>query len=262
VFKKNLYKIAVIIIALLLNACSRMIVVPDDDNRNNDYNGGYNQDRNIVENIENVEIVDAIISPNTPTYIPKPSVIRKNTYHTVKSSETLYSIAQKYNVNYRELAAWNNIAAPTYNINSGQRLTLIANANSPISIPNFYTPGTRFQHIVRVAETLYSIAQLYGFSVSDLMNWNNFWTPDKLQVGQKLLMKVTPRTKKVMRMMRLMSTQKTRVYTRNSHYLVRRGDTLYSIARRYGCTVKQISNWNNIRRPYRLKIGQSLTIRK
>ena len=43
-------------------------------------------------------------------------------------------------------------------------------------------------------------------------------------------------------------------------YIVQRGDTLYSIARRYGTTVEAIAAANGITNPNLIRVGQQLTI--
>ncbi len=52
--------------------------------------------------------------------------------YRVGSGETLYAIAWRYNLDYRELARWNNISAP-YTIHPGQELTLMDPALLPAS---------------------------------------------------------------------------------------------------------------------------------
>lgn len=44
-------------------------------------------------------------------------------------------------------------------------------------------------------------------------------------------------------------------------YIVRPGDTMEEIAKKFHCTVEQICRWNNIRNPLDLKAGQKLVIR-
>lgn len=51
-------------------------------------------------------------------------------YHVVRKGETLYAIAWRYGLNYRQLAAWNGIRAP-YTIYPGQRLRLFARPRQP-----------------------------------------------------------------------------------------------------------------------------------
>ncbi|MBN1581742.1 MAG: LysM peptidoglycan-binding domain-containing protein [Anaerolineae bacterium] len=44
------------------------------------------------------------------------------------------------------------------------------------------------------------------------------------------------------------------------YYTVQPGDTLYSIAQRYGVSAKDLQDWNNIADPKKLKVGQNLQI--
>ncbi len=48
--------------------------------------------------------------------------------------------------------------------------------------------------------------------------------------------------------------------TKPGYYRIRRGDTIYSIAWRYGFDYREFAQWNNIRYPYRIHPGQSLRI--
>lgn len=47
-----------------------------------------------------------------------------HTYHIVQPGDTLYSIGWAYGYDYKELAQWNNLAAP-YALNAGQRIRLV-----------------------------------------------------------------------------------------------------------------------------------------
>ncbi len=44
------------------------------------------------------------------------------------------------------------------------------------------------------------------------------------------------------------------------YYTLKRGDTLYSISKRYGKTVKEIAKWNDLEAPYDLSVGQRLRV--
>jgi lipoprotein NlpD len=50
--------------------------------------------------------------------------------------------------------------------------------------------------------------------------------------------------------------------TRPGHYRIKRGDTIYSIAWRYGFDYREFASWNNIRYPYRIHAGQYLSIQR
>jgi len=94
--------------------------------------------------------------------------LSSNTY-IVKSGDTLYSIARKYNVSVDNLKDINNLTTNFLSI--GQ--TLIIPSNNDV-----YT--------VKSGDTLYSIASKYNTSVNELKALNNLVT-NNLSLGQKLL---------------------------------------------------------------------------
>ncbi len=48
----------------------------------------------------------------------------------------------------------------------------------------------------------------------------------------------------------------------NKYYAIKKGDTLYAIGFRSGLGYKRLSLWNNIKKPYRLRIGQKIKLFK
>lgn len=152
-----------------------------------------------------------------------------NTY-TVKSGDTLYSIARKYNITVNELKTLNNLTSNTLSI--GQILTIPTDDQdqTPPVIGNTYT--------VKSGDTLYSIARKYNVSVNDLKNANNL-TSNTLSINQEL---VIPGNS-----------------TNNETYIVKSGDTLYSIARKFNVSVNDIKSLNNLSTTL-LSIGQTLLI--
>ncbi len=116
--------------------------------------------------------------------------------------------------------------------------------------------GQTVIHVVKMGETLYSIARQYGVSVETLAHLNKITNPSRIYVGQQLII---PRD----------SGQPTPVPGATATpvpsgttvvHVVQRGDTLYSIARRYGTTVQAIATLNNIVNPSRIYAGQRLVI--
>ncbi len=101
-------------------------------------------------------------------------------------------------------------------------------------------------HRVRRGETLSVIARRYGTSIGTLMRLNRLSNPHRIWPGQRL--RVTGRT------LRTSVRPGGRVT-----YSVRRGDSLWRIARRFGTTVDRIKRDNNLRRNT-LQPGQQLVI--
>jgi len=83
-------------------------------------------------------------------------------------------------------------------------------------------------HIVKPGETLSSIARLYGVDVSALARANNILNPNHIYIGQRLIIPAKPTTPPA------------------GVYVVKAGDTLYSIARYYGMMAWAIVQANGI----------------
>jgi len=113
-------------------------------------------------------------------------------------------------------------------------------------------PETKIRLVV-AGDTLYSIAWESGLDYRELANWNRIPAPYTIRPGQRIRLNPPETTT---RAGRTDSLPETAV----SIYVVRRGDTLYSIARKHRVRVPQIAGWNRIRRPYRIYPGQKLHV--
>ena len=144
--------------------------------------------------------------------------------YQVKSGDTLYSIANKYNISVNELKTLNNLT--NNNLSIGQLL----NVPSGLSLVNSY--------IVEKGDTLYSIAKKFDISVNKLKEYNNL-TNNLLSVGQKILIPIED----------------------DMTYVVKSGDTLYKIAREYNISVDKLKELNNLTSNI-LSVGQILIVKE
>ncbi len=112
-------------------------------------------------------------------------------------------------------------------------------------------PAETQSHTVQRGETLYSIARKYRQSTRDIASWNNFKYPYRLEVGKRLVVS-PPNTSKVP------ASEKAKAVKRDFH-LVRQGETLYRISRRYGVSMSEITAWNNLQ-DNSLSVGQKLWV--
>lgn len=87
-------------------------------------------------------------------------------------------------------------------------------------------------HVLQKGETLFGISKKYQVTSSAIMKLNNIADPDKLQVGQKLLI--------------------PNVYT------VQKGDTLYGISRKFKIEIDELLGENNLTKNSGIKVGQVL----
>lgn len=97
----------------------------------------------------------------------------KKTYHTVQAGETLYSIAQQYDITIPQLTSYNNIEWEVP-LAIGQRLRLTPTEElSSRTETSASSTGSFFVHKVAPGETLYGIARQYEVTIKDLTEWND-----------------------------------------------------------------------------------------
>ena len=123
-----------------------------------------------------------------------PRAGRERTNHVVQAGDSFWSIAQRYGVNVRQLARWNNMA-PRDVLSIGEQLAVWTDQPNPGSTAAAIqrTPAERLQAVtytVRKGDSLYLIAQRFGVGVADLRQWNNLREEGYLQPGQRLEMQV------------------------------------------------------------------------
>ena len=187
-----------------------------------------NRIQNNYKNYVNA-VVDAVVATKRGETIPKNQL--EGTY-TVKSGDSLWSIANKYATTVNELKALNNLTSN--NLQIGQVLKVPTETTNIES--NTYT--------VKAGDSLWNIAGRYGTTVNELKVLNNLAT-NNLQIGQVL---------------RVPSSESGDTGTQTgTTYTVKSGDSLWKIANNYGTTVNQIKTLNGLTSD-NLSIGQTLLI--
>ena len=171
-----------------------------------------------------IKFADAVVTA-VSNYIDLPYEL--GNVYIVKKGDSLYSIAQKYNTTVDELKKLNGLTSNIINV--GQILKLPEKEN--IVDYDLY--------IVKKGDTLYKIANNYNISVNELKKINNL-TSDTLSIGDQLLVPIIDESD----------------YT---IYIVKKGDSLYSIAQKYNTTVDSIKKLNNLASNL-LSINQQLKI--
>lgn len=191
---------------------------------------GYVDNKDDVDNFKDYQKYgDAIVS-GILTYVKNIPVTSNGETYIVKSGDSLWSIAKRYGVSIDDIKKANNLSSNLLNI--GQVL-IIPSEEEPPEIEDFIV------YTVSSGDNLYKIATKYNLTVDDLVNYNDLATTN-LSIGQQLLIPV----------------QKT---NETQTYIVKSGDTLYSIASKYGISVNTLKNYNNLTTNV-LSIGQKLNI--
>ena len=170
--------------------------------------------------------------------------------HYVRSGENLGWIAKKYHVYVSQLKAWNNLRSNT--IYPGQKLVVygVGSANySATSSSPVVRSSEQSKHVVKNGENLALIAKKYKCTITDLKEWNNL--KSSVIYPKQVLVVYAP------------STSSSNTVTEGKYvvHIVRKGDTLWDIARMYdGVTVDQIKKLNKLGNSSKLQVGQKLKI--
>lgn len=156
----------------------------------------------------------------------------ENTY-IVKKNDNLYDIAKEYNTTVGILKALNNLNSNILQV--GQILKL------PTSLVEETIPGDYLIYTIKKGDNLYSIAKNYNITLDELINFNQQGST-LLHIGEQLLIPINNQTN-----------------NNNIQYVIKPGDTLYNIAKRYNTNVDEIKRINNLNTNM-LKIGETILI--
>ncbi|MBC7439286.1 MAG: LysM peptidoglycan-binding domain-containing protein [Flavobacterium sp.] len=168
-------------------------------------------------------------------------VISSNSEYTVQKGDNLSSIAKKYNVSVSDLKTWNNIQ--DNNVKLDSKLIINNSNNGVASLKENTDLKNKSYYTVQKGDNLSKIAKKQGVTVAEIQEWNKL--EDKnVFLGMKLLIlnaeNMPTKNDIVVR-------DKNDKSSKNSHYLVRKGDSLFKIAQKYpGITVSDIKKWNGI----------------
>ena len=149
---------------------------------------------------------------------------------TIQRGDTLSQIARRYHTTVAELVRLNGIANPNL-IYAGEKLVVPQNTGEEV-------------YIVKKGDTLSKIAIQYHTTVSALVNYNGIPNKNLIYIGQKI---------------RIPSARQENDMS-HTIYEVRRGDTLWSISRRYGVSIAEIVRRNRIANPNLIYVGEKLRI--
>ncbi len=185
--------------------------------------------------------------------------------YKIKPGDTLSEIAEKFHVKSSDLKKWNNLRG--HKIVAGKSLVIYANNGRKSSIKKSESKKARNGiYVVKSGDTLSEIALANGISVKDLKKLNNL-TSNKIKAGQKLVV-ASNRKVKTNRILTNQNKKRTVQYAdvpsrksnhRVKYHVVKKGESLWQIARAHNCHVSEIMEWNNLE-DNKIKPGMKLKI--
>ena len=163
------------------------------------------------------------------------SVVANQKYYTVEKGDNLNVIANKYNVTIANLIEWNNLKNNQIALGS----QLIITTDHP-SDENQKKSNSNI-HLVGKGDNLKNIALKYKTTQVKLKTWNNL-VNNALQIGQELII-----TEPAIAATANFET-KNKKRLASDNYLVQKGDSLYSISKKFpGITIADLKNWNELK---------------
>lgn len=173
--------------------------------------------------------------------------------YTIRSGDTLSSIASRYHTTVAALAAANHISNPNV-IYAGQSLTVPDSYSSTPAPAPAQTSSGSVSYTVKSGDSLSAIASRYGTTVAAIAARNGISNPNLIYVGQKLTIPTSGGSAPAP------APSAPAQSSGGGTYRVRAGDTLSGIASRYGTTVAKLAALNHIANPNVISVGQVLQI--
>ncbi|HHS49091.1 MAG TPA: LysM peptidoglycan-binding domain-containing protein [Desulfurella acetivorans] len=244
-------------------------------------------------NLSNINIGDRIIVSDritTQQKIVQKQIPSNTDAYTVKPKDTLIGISKKTGISMDNIKKFNpNV--DWSNLQIGEKIVLKepkqsepVSQNTNLAVTTNEQDNNYIKYTVSAGDTLYSIAKAFSTKISTLRKINSL-SSDSLSIGQILLVppKIIGTNKQPLVLNKTVSDQAQNQTTKNSsenqivtnnynenkdyslyldHYIVKKGDTLYTIAKKFDTSVDDIVSLNNLPNNEIINIGETLLVPK
>lgn len=158
--------------------------------------------------------------------------------YVVKQGENLYSISKSINVSKDLLRQWNNLSDDM--VAAGTKL-IINKSDKEIAVINNSNSN---EYVVAKGDNIWKIAEKFNVTAANLREWNNLKS-DKLKNGNLIIVSIDGNLE--LDKNKLSKEKIAEIKAKEKMYLVKKGDSLFSISQKYpGVTVSDLKKWNNI----------------
>jgi membrane-bound lytic murein transglycosylase D len=214
--------------------------------------------------IETVDITPSIDKPVTQkkkaavTQTPITPISGKAIKYQVKSGETLWGIAQLFNVDITDICTWNNLDEDR-SMKAGTVLTVYPgeSASDGKALANDKPVAAGFSaYTVKDGDNPYTIARKLNVSLPDLIRWNELdKTQPMIHPGEVLAYK--PASNSATAPQAPVTIVKS---SSASEHIVKAGETLSGIARTYSVSIDALQKANGLDEKAVLREGKILKI--
>ncbi|MCK4403966.1 MAG: LysM peptidoglycan-binding domain-containing protein [candidate division Zixibacteria bacterium] len=179
------------------------------------------------------------ISPGQKLRIPATSLSSGGLFkeHIVRRGENLSYLAKKYGVSLSAIMSANNLSSK-HILKIGQRLLIPASSDVTLQT-----------YVVKKGDTISDLATRFGSSTGEIKKLNGLTNPHRIKKGQRL--KIPTRNG---------NGGKEKTKGRWITYVVKKGDSLWNIAKAFGVLMDKLIHWNNLVAPSKLQVGERIRI--
>ncbi|MDI6045589.1 LysM peptidoglycan-binding domain-containing protein [Flavobacterium yafengii] len=182
-------------------------------------------------------------------------------FYVVQKGDNLGSIANKYDVTVAEIQEWNHLS--NNYVQLGASLQVVKKALESKDELASSAARKDIEYVVLQGDNLGNVAKKFGASLADLKQWNNL-PNNSIGVGATLIVAKDELVINTNKATVSSFKKKTNIAESSKKeaidYYVKKGDSLYSISKKYpGVTISDLKKWNGIRSE-ELKPGMKLKI--
>jgi len=195
------------------------------------------------------------IAQNSSNQVPIKKInTTKTISHKVKSGETLAKIADDYDVSIDDIKKLNRLKSNR--IKKGQTLKVQVSSSEPSREKKANPRNSNLVvHKVKKGESLGTIAARYEVSEEQIKNWNSDnISGNTIYAGSRLKIYTDNKSKGSV------ASNSKNVKNLPKYYSVRKGDTLSSIASKFGVSINTIKSKNKKLNENKLSIGQKIRL--
>jgi membrane-bound lytic murein transglycosylase D len=181
--------------------------------------------------------------------------------YRVRSGDSWWALSRRFDTPIAVLKKLNNISSNT--LRPGEHLMIPGKTGAKYAAAKYSEPAParaktqaiaqkRANYVVQTGDTLWDIAQRHNVSLNTLRKANGLSSGKNLSVGQRLYIPDTGGVKQRIEE----QSDGNRLVT----HKVRRGDTLWDIARRYNVSPQRLMTWNNLNKRSVIRPGDKLKV--